>query len=353
MHLSIPPRRRLRHGSARLSLPVACLAACACAAALFPAQPALASPPSGLIVVPRPASQPGLSYFKLQAQAGSSAQAGAIELRNPTGRTLHVVLSAVDGETLGTLGSGYAPPRSRAHGTTLWLRIGRRAVTLAPQASTSVPVSTVVPRGAAAGDYLSGVSVEALDQRVKAVKRRGVSIASVSRYVIGVELSLPGPRRPLIRFTGAQLQRQPAGLAFLLLARNAGNVVLQGVHGQVRITRGRRVVVSRPIESGTFVTNSRIAYPVNAFRERPAEGTRYRITAWMKYAGGIARLDTTVTFGHRQAVIQKQYAHGAPTGGGGTAWWKIAGVAAAILYGLFTTVLLLRRRAREPRTVEQ
>jgi hypothetical protein len=67
----------------------------------------------------------------------------------------------------------------------------------------------------------------------------------------------------------------------------------------------------------------------------------------MRYDGGIARLDTGVTFGHRQAAIQQQYAHGPAKAGGGTAWWKIAAVLAAVLYGLFTTVLLLRRRSRE------
>jgi hypothetical protein len=104
--------------------------------------------------------------------------------------------------------------------------------------------------------------------------------------------------------------------------------------------------VARPIDAGTFVTQTSIAYPVTAFRERPTQGTRYRIVAWMRYAGGIARLDTLVTFGHRQAALQQQYTHRSPSASGGTPWWKIAGVAAVILYALFTTILLLRRRSR-------
>ena len=301
------------------------------------------------MVVPRTTSQPGLSYFKLQARPGSVQQAGAIELRNPSAKRLRVVLAAVDGETLSTLGSAYAPPGSRRHGSALWLRLGRRAVTLAPGTRVSVPISVRVPFGARPGDYLSGVSVEALDQRAQTVKRRGVSIASVDRYAIGVEVSLPGPSHPLLQFTGAEVQRQPAGLAFLLLARNNGNVILQGVRGYVRITRAGHTVVSHPIEAGTFVTHTRIAYPVTAFRQTPTQGTRYRISAWMRYPGGIARLNTTVTFGHRQAVIQQQYG-GPPATRGGTAWWKIAGVVAVILYGLFTTtLLLLRRRTRTSR----
>jgi hypothetical protein len=328
------------------------LALTVAAAALYGAQPALSASPSGLVVTPHPLSQPGLSYFKLSAQPGSVAQAGTVELRNPSTKRLRVALARVDGETLGTLGSSYAPPGSHPHGSTLWLRLGRRQATLSPGDSLVVPVSVLVPSGAKPGDYLSGVSVEALNQRSHTVKRRGVSIASVSRYVIGAEVSLPGPRRPFIRFTGATIRREPSGLTFALLARNSGNAILQGVHGQVRITRSGHVVVTKLIEPGTFVAHTSIAYPVNAFRQTPTEGTHYGVSAWLLYPGGIARLNTTLTFGHRAAVAQQQYG-GPPAAGGGTAWWKIAAVVAVILYALLTTALLLRRRIRGSRKPAQ
>jgi Bacterial protein of unknown function (DUF916) len=298
----------------------------------------------GLVVIPHPASGAELSYFKLLLRPKSTGPAGTIELRNPTNRTVRVALAAVDGLTLDTLGSSYAQPGSKAHGATRWVRVGRKRVTLAPGASAAVPVSVAVPRTARPGDYLSGVSIEALDQ-AQSSSRRGVSIASVERYAIGVETSLPGARHPAIRFTGAELQRQPAGLTFLLDARNPGNVILQGIHGGVRVTRAGHTILSRAIEPGTFVPSTRIAYPVPAFGQTPSQGTRYRVTAWLSYAGGTARLDTTVSFGHRQAVIQQQYG-GSRVSGGGIAWWKIALAVGVVLYALATTVLLLRRRAR-------
>jgi hypothetical protein len=347
MNVLISLSRRWASARRRLQLlPVLALAALVCWA-----QPVRAAGPPGLVVVPRPSSQPGLSYFKLHGQPGALERAGAIELRNPTARRLRVVLAPVDSETLSTLGSAYAPPGSRPHGSTLWLRLGGQAVALSPSASVTVPISVLVPAGAQPGDYLSGVSVETLNQAAQAVKRSGVSIASVDRYAIGIETSLPGPRRPEIQLTSAAVERQPAGLTFLLRARNPGNVILQGVHGYVRVTRAGHTVVARSIEAGTFVAGTRIAYPVTAFGETPTEGTHYRISAWMAYPGGIARLETAVTFGHRQAVIQQQYGHAPSGANGGTAWWKIAGVVAAILYGLATTVLLLRRRTRVPQGI--
>jgi hypothetical protein len=308
--------------------------------------PARAASSPGLVVIPVPASGPALSYFKLSARHGHAVQAGTIGLRNPSARALRVVLAPVEGQTIDTLGSTYAPTGSRAYGPARWLRVGRRAVTLAPGQTIVVPISVAVPSTAQPGDYLAGVSVEALDQQAQSVKRHGVSIASVERYAIGVETSIPGARHPAIRFTGADLQRQPGGLAFLLDARNSGNVILQGVHGAVRVTRAGRTVLARSLGPGTFVTASRIAYPVPAFGETPAQGTRYRITAELRYPGGVARLDTTVVFGHRQAVVQQQYGGPRAPGGGTTAWWKIALLVAVILYGLATTTMLLRRRTR-------
>jgi hypothetical protein len=302
---------------------------------------------AGLVVAPQPASGQALSYFKVPVRPGGSAPAGVIALRNPTGGALRVALRAVDGRTIDTLGSTYASGASRG-GPASWLRLGRREVTLAPGQSTLVPVSVSAPRVARGGDYLAGVSAEIAGEAARRSGARGVSIASALRYVIGVEMSTPGPRRHAIRFTGAKLQRQPAGLTFLLLAVNDGNTILQGVHGSVRIDRNGRTVVSRTLGPGTFVTASSIAYPVPAFAEQPKEGTRYRIRAILRYAGGIARLDTTVGFGHRDAVAQQQYGGPRASTGGGTAWWKAALIALAIGYGLVTTILLLRRRRREP-----
>jgi hypothetical protein len=106
-------------------------------------------------------------------------------------------------------------------------------------------------------------------------------------------------------------------------------------------------VLARSLGPGTFVTGSRIAYPVPAFGQTPPQGARYLVAAALYYPGGVARLHTAVVFGHREAVVQQQYG-GPRAPGGGTAWWKIALVVAVILYALATTTMLLRRRRAHP-----
>jgi hypothetical protein len=345
-HCSVAKARRGRTAELGTLLAIALALTAVCAPR---AQGAAKAGGAGLVVIPVPASGAGLSYFKLSLARGRSAQAGSIGLRNSSSRRLRVALAVVAGQTLDTLGSAYAPGGSRPRGSARWLRVGRRLVSLAPRATVRVPVTVVVPDSARPGDYLSGISVEALGQQAESA-RHGVSIASAVRYAIGTEVTVPGPRVPGIRFTGAQLQRQPAGLVFLLDARNTGNVILQGVEGSALIRSGRRVVARARLGPGTFVTASSIAYPVPAYGIRPAAGTRFRITAVLRYAGGIARLDTTVAFGKRQAAIQRQYAP-PRSAHGGTAWWKIALLAAVIAYAVATTaLLLLRRRDRSRRS---
>ncbi len=305
-----------------------------------------ASASGGLAVIPHPSSGHGLSYFKLSAALGASVEAGTIELRNPTNRATRVTLSVVDGQTLSTLGSGYAPPGSQRHASAQWVTLGARHVTVAPRSGLTVPVSVSVPAGSSPGDYLSGVSIQAGGQAPQGMAKKGVSIASVERYAIGVEVVLPGARTPAIRFTGAQLKREPGGLTFLLDARNTGNVILQGVHGHVRITRAGRTILSRAIDPGTFISKTAIAYPLTT-QQTATEGTRYRIQASLEYEGARrATLDTFVTFGHRQATIQGRYTHATPSTPSGVAWWMIAAAGAVLLYGVFTTILLLRRGRR-------
>jgi hypothetical protein len=101
--------------------------------------------------------------------------------------------------------------------------------------------------------------------------------------------------------------REPRGLAFLLAANNPGNVILKGVHGWVRVSDGNRIVSATKIQPGTFVSGTAIRYPLLALHEQPAPGKSYRVRGALYYAGGVARLDTTVRFSHAAAVTQQNY----------------------------------------------
>jgi hypothetical protein len=318
----------------------------ACFAACPPGAQALGS--LGLVVSLRPVSGPAISYFKLSASPGRKVNAGQLVLVNRSSRPMRVVLDPVDAQTTNTLGSAYLLPGASIHGSTRWTRLSRRRLTLGPRRQATVPVEVAVSRAAKPGDYLSGISIEVPERRFAATPAHRVAIVSTERYAIGLEVTLPGSRHPLLRFTGARVAREPAGLSFLLLAHNPGNAILQGVHGWARITRGSRLIARAPIGPGTFVTNTAIAFPVRALRATPSQGAVYHVAALMRYRGGVARLNENVTFGHRAALAQQLYGGPAAPARSSTSWWRWL-LLGLVALGLYTAGLMLLTRRRAAR----
>jgi hypothetical protein len=312
--------------------------------ALLSVARAAAAPPPPMVVEVHLASGGIASYFDLAARPGRAKVAGTLELRNRQDRTVRVALDRVDGLTASNLGSAYRPRRSKIHGPTGWVRLSSKRVTLGPHGKASVTVTVVPPARARPGEYLSGIGVQALG-KVQTQTNGNLAIASVQRYAIGIVVRLPGPRHPLIRFMGARVSREPAGVTFFTSARNRGNAILENVRGQVTITQGKRLVARTPVGPGTFVTRTSISFPLLVPNERPKEGTVYRVRAFLRYRGGIARLDTNVRFGHRSAQQQAEFGRAISHSGAGFLTAVFAAVAgiAVVAMGAFA-MLWLRAR---------
>ena len=305
-----------------------------------------AVPPPAVALSVQTASGASGSYFDLTARPGARTYAGTLELRSTVSHPVTVLVDPVGSLTASTLGSAYKLRGTAATGSAIWSSVGPRRIVIGPLATQVIPVSVAVPEGTRAGDYLSGISVQALTKpRTQRVKSN-VAIASVQRYAVGLLVRVPGPRTPLIQLTQAIVKREPAGTTFYVFGRNAGNAVLQNVNGNVLITRGDRVVARTHVGPGTFVSGTSIAYPVLVRGEQPHEGTAYRVRATMHYGPRVARLDQYVRFGHRDAVRQQEF--GGPKAGGGSSgiWGKVLLIAvlALVALGLIGLFALLRRR---------
>lgn len=294
------------------------------------------------------ASGSPLRYFKVNVPPGSVASAGSLTVTNPTGHPVKVRLDPVNGLTDSMLGADYALAGKAPSEATRWIDLGARRLSIGPHSSSSVAVSLLVPASAKPGDYLSGIAVQSQERAQVARASHGMVIGETYRYVIGVEASVPGPRRGHIHFTGARVVRWPASVVFLLAASNDGNVILKNVYGDARITQGSRQVSSMTIPPGTFVSHTSIQIPLSTPREHPKAGTVYRVRAKLVYSGGIAYLDTYVTFGHHAAYVQSQYTpHRRPGAGGGVSMAAL-GAGIAGLLALVLLILWWRRRRREP-----
>jgi hypothetical protein len=294
------------------------------------------------------ASGSSLRYFKLIARPGTVARAGSLTVANPTGRTVKVRLDTVNGLTDSMLGADYALAGKALGESTRWLALGARRLTVGAHSSSSVAVAIATPGSAKPGDYLGGIAVQSLEREQVTRPAHGMVIGETYRYVIGIETRVPGPRRAHIHFTGARVVRWPASVVFLLSASNDGNVILKNVYGSARVTQGSRQVKSMTIPPGTFVSHTSIQIPLSTPREHPRAGTVYRVRARLAYSGGVAYLDTYVTFGRHAAYVQSQYTPRRGRGAGGGVSWAALGGAIAGLLALALVVLWWWRRRRHP-----
>jgi hypothetical protein len=304
---------------------------------------AAAAPPPPMTVNVEPASGAIGSYFEVSGQPGQTSRAGNLKLTNQSGKRITVVLDPVRGLTASTLGSAYALHGTKAKGSAAWVVLGRRRVSLGPHGVTRIPVSVQVPGGAKPGDYLAGISVEAAKSASQTRLKGNLAISQVQRYAVGLVTSLPGPRHPLIKLTGVDLKREPAGVTFSILGRNEGNVILKNVNGKATISSGDKLVSNRKLGPGTFVTGTSIAYPLLVPSLHPEQGTTFRVQASLRYRGGVARIDRVVQFSAIDA--KRQQAYGGPKAdGGGNKLLLILLIAAALVGGGLAAREVRRRR---------
>jgi hypothetical protein len=296
------------------------IAAVVAASALGSPATVIAAGAGGITVAPEQrtvAAFTPTAFLDVAAKRGVRGVVGRLVVRNLERRTLTVELDAVDALTASNLGYAYTVSAARRRGHTRWIRLSTRRVALAPGQTTSVPVMVRAPKNAKPGDYLSGISVETVGQRKRPDGEARMAVSSSQRYVVGVQIGIPGRRTPRLEFTRGAVEGFPAGPTFLLTARNSGNVMLRDVHGRISIYRGTRRIAAARVGPGTFVTRTSARLQVLAATERPDAGTTYRMTGRLHYEGRTARFDQEVTFGERQQQTQESYGRASAAKDGG------------------------------------
>jgi len=265
-------------------------------AAAILGSPAFADGSPQIGVTIHQASGNASGVFQVQAQPGETVEAGTVEVVSSSDFPVEAQTDAVNGITNSMLGADYGGMTEHPVGAASWLDLGNGIISIAPDSSVLIPVAVQVPSTALPGDYLSGVSIYALNQDCA----DGDNFCSTTRLVVGVEVQIPGPSDPVVTLSGIKTQQRPQGVLLSLLANNPGNVILQNVTGSVVITSGGHLVKELTIEPGTFVSQTSIEYPiylVPCLFCTPPSPTVYHVQATMTYAGGTAQLSQNVTVG--------------------------------------------------------
>ncbi|MHB8718384.1 MAG: WxL protein peptidoglycan domain-containing protein [Candidatus Dormibacteria bacterium] len=165
---------------------------------------------------------------------------------------------ATDAVTAAATGVVYPARTSPATKAGRWVVPGLAAITVAPHGSVTVPFTVDVPPGAAPGDHLAGLAVEAEN----AVPGTGTfAVSTLWRVIVAVVIQVPRAHLPHIEVSGAVLQRLPRhdSVGAVVTMRNDGQMMTRAVL-KVTVTSpsGYRREVDRQL--GTMLPGDPVTY---------------------------------------------------------------------------------------------
>jgi hypothetical protein len=246
-----------------------------------------------------------LGYFVYELAAGDKAS-GAVRLWNPSIEPVTVELAAVDAETAQTGGSAFADAEATPIAAGSWVRLVESRVTLDPGEQTSVEFTVQSPSETAPGQYLAGIVayVPAAAQGTPTAagsNEAGASVTMQTRYVIGVQVDVPGEWTPALTITGASALEQPSGTKLGIAILNDGDEFLKPEGSVTLLNAAATPILTQPIALGTFLTGTDITYPV-AWPGVPAGGD-YGVEVELNYATDkVARYSGMLTVGDNAPV---------------------------------------------------
>ena len=252
-------------------------------------------------------AEPNKSYFVYELRADSTVS-GNVLLRNNGQAPMTVHLTAVDARTSQQGGSSFANIDETPMAVATWLKLGEQQVTLEPGQERDIAFTVHVPASINPGQYLAGISayLPANDgDDTSSSKNVGAHIKLQHRYVIAVQINVPGLWTSSMLIKSIDLVSQPSGTRVIARLKNDGATFLKPKGSVKIISHDGRLLIDQPIEMGTFVTGTDASYPV-IWPETPIPG-KYQVSISLDYADGkTATYDEELEIAAKAAVPQSQ-----------------------------------------------
>ncbi len=241
-------------------------------------------------ISPEPAADPAVTergYFVYELKPGTRA-AGRVLVANTGQEDVTVELAAVDAMTAQTGGSAFAPTDTEPAAAGAWVDLAEPRVTLERGQRRAIDFTVRLPAGVEPGQYLAGIAAyvptKPGEAAVRGENEAGATLDVQTRYVIAVQVDVPGKQTPHLTISGVELLEQPSGAMLSVALRNDGDIFLKPT-GTVTVTaEGGGRAFSRPIRMDTFVTGTEVAYPV-PWPGGPKPG-QYGVDIELDYAEG-------------------------------------------------------------------
>jgi len=329
---------------------------------ILSASPALGAS-IGFTAAPAPGSQ-GVErgYFRFDADPGMATRQ-VLVVTNTTNQEKVLRVAPCDGASAVFGGVAYTDNDNPTKGVGGWIVMPSESVTLPPRASVRVPFEVRVPAETTTGVHVGGISLWEASAATSSTPQSGAGLATkvtvVTRMVITVWVTTPGPAVSAIRIRGVSAQARSDGMYLIVRIASDGTAPASGT-GTVVVTApasGTGTVVvtgdrfKGPLAFGTMVPQSSTDYPVK-WKVDPAEGT-YEAHVELLYAGGtkVARWTGPFTIGAAQKAAELDRVPGlAKKAADQTLLYVLVGVGLAVL--LIAGIVVWVRRRRNSRRVE-
>lgn len=315
-------------------------------------------PDAGFTLLPEPAADPQVTehgYFVYELAPQSEA-AGAVLVRNTGAEPIEVSLAALDAMTSQTGGSAFVALGTPPAGVARWIVFERDSVAVAPGEQQRVGFKVLTPATARPGQYLAGIAAyipkpaEAGGNTATGNQLGGV-VVTQTRYIVGVQVDVPGVWTPSLAVTGVEVLTYPSGSFLGVRLKNDGGTFLHPAGRIVLRDAAGKALLEQPIAMGTFVTGTEVTYPV-PWPGAPAAGA-YQAEIELDYGAGQPLVSTQaleispeVSAGSAEVQREAQQA-AAQSPLGAVPPWAIYGVGALLLLVAGLQVAMMARgRAR-------
>ena len=302
---------------------------------------------TGFDARPMPGSQDAdLGYFRIDVDRGAEEQR-VVVVTNHTEAAKSIRLAACDGRAASYGGVAYSDSGEKPQAVGAWIQLSRTSVEVPPQSSVEVPFTVKVPADATTGAHVGGVAV--WEPAAATVSGSGdgaddeatTKITMVTRMVLTVFVTTPGPAVPALKISGVTTDARSDGMYLLVAIANAGTAPTTG-EGVIKLTGD---AFEDKIALGDMIPQAKTGYPI-LWKVDPAEGS-YPAEVQIRYAGGtkVATWSGNVTVAQADAEDLADTLVGPKTASEAATPWLMYG----LIGGLVVVVLimgfaLLRRR---------
>ena len=333
----------------------AALAMClALAAALLLLSAPLARAASiGFDAQPLPGSpNAALGFFKFDAAAGASVPR-VLVITNRSAKTKVIHVAPCDGMSAVFGGVAYSASDAKPTAVGSWIGLSSTKVTVPAGSSVQLPFTVSVPAAVTSGIHLGGIALwepaaaTTNNSGGNASAKATTKITMVTRTVISMLVTTPGPAVPDLTITGVKAEARPDGMYMLVTLTSNGTAPASG-QGTISVPNEN---FQQPIALGDMVPQSSTAYPV-LWKTNPAAGT-YQAKVSIPYADGTKLATWSGDFTVASAALKDLQNRLVPTTATASAqppWLTYGLIGGLVLIVLIMGFALLRRRRPDPTT---